>query len=145
MAHPLSILVVEDHPDSAELLRIVLERGCHFVTVASGYGAALRSARALRFDLLIADLTLPDGDGCELLAEIRSLYPIKAVALTGQARQASILRCERAGFDHHLTKPYDFADLDRVLEDVSLLMIPTDNADFTGESIQNLTLPPPHP
>src|SRR5256885_2803284 len=79
---PLQILLVDDHHNTVKALDLLLTRDGHHVRTAEGFAAALASARAERFDVLVTDIGMPDGDGCDLLAEIRALYPIWAIALT---------------------------------------------------------------
>src|SRR4051794_5116765 len=81
---PLHILCVEDHRDSCAMLKRLLELRQHAVrtcaTVAEGK-AALSADGARRFDLLICDLRLPDGDGYEVMREA-SLLGVPGVALS---------------------------------------------------------------
>jgi CheY-like chemotaxis protein len=77
MGHkPINILIVEDHADSATMLaRLLYRSGKGYAPVAVGTCAmAIEAASNLRFDLLICDIMLPDGDGCELLAKLRAMY-----------------------------------------------------------------------
>lgn len=104
--HALKILVVEDHGDSAHLLRVILERKGHEVTVAGDVAAALKIADSKGFNLLISDLGLPDGSGYDLLAELRTRgNKIHAIALSGYGQPEDVRRSLSAGFSQHLTKP----------------------------------------
>src|SRR5215472_6677973 len=113
---PLSLLLVEDHRDTADVLSLVLRKLNYDVTAANGYQSALDKARARRFDLLLTDIGLPDGDGCELLAELRKLYPIDGIAISGYGMPQDIERCLVAGFVTHLVKPVEIALLKDVIE-----------------------------
>jgi CheY-like chemotaxis protein len=64
---PLGILVVEDHEVTARMLRFLLSREGRDSAVAKNGADAVWLARLTRFDLFLADLTLPDCDGCELI------------------------------------------------------------------------------
>jgi CheY-like chemotaxis protein len=75
----------------------VLRKLNYDVTAANGYKSALDKARARRFDLLLTDTGLPDGDGCELLAELRELYPIDGIAISGYGMPQDVERCLAAG------------------------------------------------
>lgn len=108
---PCRVLVVEDHEDTALLTSRILRADGYEVAVAHGYEPALSVARANRFDALVCDLGLPDGDGCRLLAEVRSLYPVRAVAVTGYGQPLDRARCEAAGFDRFLLKPVSLDQL----------------------------------
>src|SRR5437879_4289465 len=71
----LSILVVEDHQDTLNLYRQLLESDGHSVSAVESFGGALALADQHRFDVLIADVTLPDGSGWALLERLRALMP----------------------------------------------------------------------
>jgi CheY-like chemotaxis protein len=119
MPGPSNILLVEDHADSAVAVTRLLMRLGHEVHVAETYAAAMEAAQSTRFDLLLCDIGLPDGDGCDLLAEVRSMYPISAIALTGYGMSGDVARCQDAGFAEHLLKPVDArllaGSIDRVI------------------------------
>lgn len=100
-----AILLVEDHVDTANLFAKLLRRDDHHVAIASDYASALALARSRRFDVLVCDIGLPDGDGCDLLREVRSLYPIRGLAVTGYGTDRDLRRCTEAKFDAHLVKP----------------------------------------
>ena len=107
------ILVVDDHNDSANLLTRLLRRHGHTVAAArSASGAVALAAGSPQVDLLVTDLNLADGDGCDLLTAIRAIHPgLRAVAVTGSERPEDRRRCERAGFDGFLLKPVGLDDL----------------------------------
>ncbi|MEY2547744.1 MAG: two-component system, OmpR family, response regulator QseB, partial [Verrucomicrobiota bacterium] len=61
-------------------------------------------------------LGLPDGDGLDLVAKAKALQPkIKTIALTARGSQSDYERGKKAGFDHYLTKPFDFHELRTLL------------------------------
>ena len=111
------ILVVDDTPDSLDMLRILLEgEGAVAETALSG-ADALKKAETLQIDLVISDISMPGMDGYEFLKELRrqSRYAeIPAIALTGFGRQEDVERTRQAGFTTHLTKPLDFDHLVRL-------------------------------
>jgi CheY-like chemotaxis protein len=111
-----SVLCVDDHHDTARLLGRLLVMLGYTVREAEGYAAALAAAKAQRFDILIADLGLKDGDGCDLMAAISALYPVKGIALTGYVRPEDRMRCEDAGFAVFLAKPFELDDLRKAME-----------------------------
>ena len=112
----IRILVVDDESETRDLLRYVLEQCGSVVTLLD---AAARTADVVRdgaFDLLISDIGMPEVDGYALIRAVRDLPAsqggsISAVALTGYARSEDRTRALRAGFDMHLTKPIDPAEL----------------------------------
>lgn len=110
-----TVLLVEDHVDTANLFAKLLRRDEHHVAVASDYASALALAQSRRFDVLVCDIGLPDGDGCDLLREVRSLYPIRGLAVTGYGTARDLLRCVEAGFDAHLVKPVGLEDVREAL------------------------------
>jgi CheY-like chemotaxis protein len=105
------ILVVEDHEDSREALRQVLEYFGATVTAArSGY-EALELAVLEPPHLVLCDLRMPGMDGFAVLEGLRRLlpdHPIRAVAVSGFGRDEDRRRTREAGFDGHLVKPVDF-------------------------------------
>ena len=119
---PLRILLVDDHDETIDVLNRMLARDGHRVRTPEGYAAALASARAERFDVLLTDARRSDGDGCALLAEIRALYPIWAIALTAYGMPGDFKRIMASGFDQFLLKPVDLADLRAALGVVAPLI-----------------------
>ena len=106
------VLVVDDHQDTCRMTGRLLVGDGHDVRVAHGARAALAAAGEWRPHVLLCDLALPDGDGCDLLAVIRAAHPaLRAVAVTGSGRPEDRLRCELAGFDGFLLKPVGVDDL----------------------------------
>ncbi|MFN2508223.1 MAG: response regulator [Chthoniobacterales bacterium] len=104
-ARPLRVFVVEDHPDTARGLKLYLQAQGHVVLLAGDVTSALRVAEQNQFDVLLSDLGLPDGNGWELLQQLRSLGPVKAIAMSGYNSDADLERSQRAGFLQHLPKP----------------------------------------
>jgi PAS domain S-box-containing protein len=114
--HDLTVLVVEDDPDSRDLIERWL--GAQGAKVASSPGAAqaLEMLPAVRPDVLVCDIGLPDMDGYELMQRVRALDParggtIPAVAVTAFARPEDRTRALRAGYQAHIAKPVRPADL----------------------------------
>jgi len=106
----LDILVVEDEPDAAEMLSVVLSDRGASVRLATDYGTALAAVQARWPDVLVSDIGLPVRDGHELVREVRRLQPagrglLPVVALTAFARPEDRARSLEAGFDEHLGKP----------------------------------------
>jgi CheY-like chemotaxis protein len=101
----LSILLVEDHPDTALAIGNLLAMMGHTVQSADSVEAAVRVVIGNRFDLIISDVGLPDGNGVSLMHGIRPFCDTPAIALTGYGGDDDVARCLRAGFNRHLTKP----------------------------------------
>ena len=112
------VLVVDDNEDAANSLAMILKLGGH--ETASVYTAvdALERAAAFRPDVVLLDIGLPGMDGYEVaqkMRELPGLRDIRLVAVTGYGRSDDRLRARDAGFDDHLTKPVEFAVLERTL------------------------------
>jgi CheY-like chemotaxis protein len=117
-APPRRVLIVDDNEDAANSLAMILELGGH--QTASVYTAAdaLQRAAAFRPDVVLLDIGLPGMDGYEVaqkMRELPGLRDIRLVAVTGYGRSDDRLRARDAGFDDHLTKPVEFAVLERTL------------------------------
>ena len=112
----LRILVVDDEPDTRELIHEVLkECGAEVITSPSA-AEALAALEQHKPDILISDLGMPDEDGYSLITKIRALPAerggdIPAAALTAYARAEDRMRVLRSGFQFHLPKPVDSAEL----------------------------------
>ena len=108
-ARILYILLVEDHADTRVALKLYLQMLGHRTAAAGNVREALEIAaeRTERFDLLISDLQLPDGDGWELLRRLEEAghRPRQAIALSGWGNDEDATKSRTAGFQAHLVKP----------------------------------------
>jgi PAS domain S-box-containing protein len=123
-ARGLSIMLVEDHPDTAAVMARLLQRQGYRVSVAHTYSEALALADEPDepFDLAISDISLPDGSGLDLMRRIRSTHETtRGIALSGLASDADVQRSRDAGFDQHLAKPINF---DQLLSVIATLASP---------------------
>ncbi len=116
----LTILVVDDESDARNLLRRLLEDCQVTVLSAANAAEALELVERRRPGLLVSDVGMPGEDGYELLRRVRSLPAEKgggtpAVALTAYARPEDRVTAILAGFQHHLTKPVQAAELIAIL------------------------------
>jgi PAS domain S-box-containing protein len=115
----LSLLLVEDHADTAEAMADLLRALGHRVTLAGSLASALAAADAAdgKFDLVVSDLGLPDGSGLDLMRELSGRYGLKGVALSGYGMEEDVRRSHEAGFSKHLTKPVTVQALKAVLRE----------------------------
>jgi CheY-like chemotaxis protein len=111
----LQILVVEDHGDTRRVLTGLLGHFGHSISAADNVESALAFVRAKHFDAIVSDLALPDGSGYDVIREAKRCQQLTGVALTANAEDDDIACGRDAGFDYHLTKPIDFAQLRDVL------------------------------
>jgi CheY-like chemotaxis protein len=111
----LRILVVEDHAETLRVLARLLDHFGHKISVADSTQSALQFLQSNVFDVILADIGLPDGSGYEVVSQAKQKQAVKAVALTGFDREEDIRRGKEAGFDFHLSKPVDFHELRTVL------------------------------
>ena len=113
------VLVTDDHEDTRFLLRTMLERRGYSVIEAADGEEAVAMALDARPDLILMDVSLPRLDGLAAARRIRRLgraasAPI--VFISGHAEPAYRARAREAGCDDFLVKPFDFAQLDRLVE-----------------------------
>ena len=115
---PLSVLVVDDNVDAANMLAEILTLQGHAVAVGYSSAEALALAAERSCDLYVLDIGLPDIDGFELARQLRAM-PGNAdavlVAVTGYGQPHDKVLSRAAGFDHHLVKPVDIAHLDSIV------------------------------
>jgi PAS domain S-box-containing protein len=120
----LRVLVVDDEEDARELISTILEqRGAKVVSVPSAT-EALATLRHQRLDVIISDIEMPNEDGYTLIKQIRELDPkdggrTPAAALTAYARTEDRMRALLAGFQIHLPKPIEPAELIAVVANLA--------------------------
>jgi CheY-like chemotaxis protein len=86
------------------------------MTTADSAQGALKLLESDRFDVLISDIGLPDGNGYDLVREAKRRQSLKAVALSGFGTEEDVRRSLEAGFDYHVTKPVDINGLRSLLQ-----------------------------
>lgn len=114
----VNVLIVEDNPDSREMLALLLRMDGYEVETAENGRQGYESIMARRPDVALVDIGLPEMDGYEVARRVRAdlgKNTIRLVALTGYGRAADRDSIFEAGFDEHLVKPVDPHDLARVL------------------------------
>ncbi len=111
-------LVVDDSPDVADMLTIVLRQAGYEVETAYSASQALMAAFTRRFDVIVSDIGMPGMDGYELARRLRELPEYRAVpmvAVTGFASYDDRERSLSEGFTAHLSKPVDPLTLTKAL------------------------------
>lgn len=122
-AETAHLLIIEDAADTLALLQTALGLHGYRTTPCASAAEALRVVAAMRPDLIISDIGLPQMDGYELLKRLRALPHLRdvpAIALTGYAAQKDADAALAAGFNAHLAKPINpsqlIAEIERLLE-----------------------------
>ncbi len=114
MLKGLKVLIVDDEPDSRDLVSHVLRRSAADVTTASSVREAMAQIRLAKPDILVSDVGMPEEDGYELLRQVRatmSASDLPAAALTAFVRAEDRKRALLAGFQTHVAKPVDPSEL----------------------------------
>ena len=112
----LRVLVVEDDPDTRDVITMMLEESGALVTTAKTVEAALSALETATPDVLMSDLSMPKRDGYDLIRSVRALDPargglVPAIALTAYARSEDRKRVISAGYQRYLSKPIDLEEL----------------------------------
>lgn len=113
------VLIVDDMIDTLEMMQMVFSRAGYQPTICEDAFEALRYASTTEFDVLVADIGLPEMSGHELIARLRTLphfAEVPAIALTGYATPRDEQAALKAGFNAHLAKPVAPADLLEAIE-----------------------------
>jgi len=110
------VLIVEDNTDTSEVMQHLLQRKGYEVRVAHTVKEALAEAKIFSYDIIISDISLPDGNGLELLQQLNAIRPARSVAISGFGMEEDIKKSLMAGFHAHLTKPINFDSLHDTLQ-----------------------------
>ena len=104
--------------DTLRYLAMVLRKRGHQVVTADCVTAALVALKeaAVPFDLLVSDIELPDGDGLQLMREIKASDRMPGIAMSGFGAEEDLRQSREAGFFDHLTKPIDLTRLDNAIK-----------------------------
>ena len=116
----LRILLVEDNADTLLILSRLLEKAGYYVTTATDVSSALAAAKVARaeqrkFDLVVSDLGLPDGNGRDLMRQLHELDGLVGIAISGYGMEDDIEKSVAAGFSEHLTKPIQLGELQQAI------------------------------
>lgn len=121
----VTVLAVDDEPDARGLIRRVLEDCGAHVVLAASVAEALERVAADRPDVVLSDIGMPVEDGYDFMRKLRSLPPnagghTPAAALTAFARSEDRMRALRAGYQTHIAKPVDPAELVAVVASLAM-------------------------
>ena len=117
-AGTLRVLVVEDHADTARVLARLLSASGYVVKTAHTAAAALELVGAEPFDVIVSDIGLPDATGYDLMKQIKANYGIKGIAMSGYGMDEDLRKSREAGFEDHIVKPANVAQLERAIRRV---------------------------
>jgi len=112
------VLVVDDNVDMATILSTMLRHKGYSVRTAHTGPEGLGIAQEWTPHIVLLDIGLPGLDGYEVARRLRilpSTAGMRLIALTGYGQDSDIILTREAGFDAHLVKPYDFADLEKLM------------------------------
>lgn len=107
MAH---ILVIDDEPAMLQLIRRVLEKDQHVISLIADAGTTIKMNFS-KYDLILLDIMMPGLDGFELCRQIRSRVDCPIIFLTAKIQEADIVRGLGLGADDYITKPFGTAEL----------------------------------
>jgi CheY-like chemotaxis protein len=116
---PLRIFIVENHADTLLGLTMYLEQEGHTILSARTMEAALEMLPNEKFDVLLSDIGLPDGDGWELLRRAKLPENVYTIAMSGFGMNADRAKSKAAGYNQHLLKPFNPDELNRILEEAA--------------------------
>ena len=116
MSSPPHVLVAEDNELVSGAMRVLFEETGHRVSTASSIAGSVLVASSDPVDLLLLDLGLADGDGLDVLTQLRArgTMPRVAVALTGRDEPEIVARCRAMGCHEVLLKPVPARELLRM-------------------------------
>ena len=121
------VLIIDDHEDTSEMLKLLLGQEDYEVKVALTIEEALRLATSEEFDLYVLDKRLPDGCGLELCAKLNEITPkVPCIVYSGDAYDIHRVEAMAAGADAYVAKP----DIEGLIDKVNKLL--ADNECSTG-------------
>lgn len=120
----ISVMVVEDNDDARKLLQTIMRRAGAEVRAAENVPAALRMLASEWPDIIISDIEMPGADGYSFIRKVRLQEPgsrhVPAIALTAYTRSVDRVRALAAGFQTHLSKPVEPAELVATVKSLAL-------------------------
>jgi len=118
VASPTRILIVEDSPLVTDAFRVLFTEAGYEVDAASTVAEAIERGTSTQVDVMLLDLSLPDGNGLEILEALRERgsLPRSTLAMTGHSDPKSRRTCLDAGCSEVLLKPVPIGELLRQIE-----------------------------
>jgi CheY-like chemotaxis protein len=115
------VLVVDDNPDAADSLAMLLTTHGHEVRTAYDGEEAVQTALAFQPEAVLMDIGLPKMHGLEAGKRIRAARgsDVTLIAITGWGQEEDRRRSQQAGFDYHLTKPVDGEAIARLMDEAA--------------------------
>lgn len=115
----MKILVIEDEPAMLEVIRQSLQKENFLVEIAGDFNSALRKIVAYNYDCILLDLTLPDGNGFEILRELKKMDKTDGVIIISAKDSVDDkITGLNLGADDYLTKPFHMAELNARIKSV---------------------------
>jgi CheY-like chemotaxis protein len=121
------ILIVDDDTDNADSLAMLLRLLSHQVLTAYTGPGALAAAATFRPDIIFLDICMPKMNGYEVAQQLRGMPEAASaflIALTGYVQAEDYHRSQKAGFNHHMLKPTDLANIKRFIADLPPVVSP---------------------
>ena len=118
-ATPLRVLIADDDRDGALMLQVLLQSEGYEVRAVHGGQEALDAARAFRPDVVLLDIGMPKITGYEAARRLRERYGVDCpvlIAVTAWKQPSDRSLADLAGFNYHVAKPYEPAELLSLLE-----------------------------
>jgi two-component system sensor histidine kinase/response regulator len=121
----LRILLAEDNPINQRVALLQLKRMGYTADTAVNGVEVLQALESVPYNVILMDCQMPEMDGYTAASEVRRLHrrPIYIVAMTAHAMQGDREKCLASGMDEHLSKPVDFAELDRLLKEYQSTLV----------------------
>jgi CheY-like chemotaxis protein len=116
-----SVLIVDDVPDVTEMIGLFLKHAGYEVATADSATTALQLANEKTFDVIISDIGMPEMNGYELAESLRTrseYQGVPIIAVTGYSEYDDRGRALQSGFNAHLTKPIDPAELLKLMNEL---------------------------
>jgi len=116
----ITIVVVDDNADARLLLETILHRSGARIRTCESAKHALETIKTFQPDVVVSDILMPEMDGYKFIGELRALGPghggeVPVIALTAFARGSDSVRIHQAGFQMHISKPIEPAELIRAI------------------------------